>query len=142
MLMLRGYLNRTSLFVRFLLVGVVNTFVGLSVMFFMLHAAHLSYWWATFSGNAVGALVSFLLNRSFTFRSDISVTKGAFRFFVVMLLCYYVAYSFGQMAARLIVALSPYPFADVRNDLAVLFGTLFYTVLNYLGQKIIVFAAE
>jgi putative flippase GtrA len=142
MLMLRGYLNRTSSLVRFLLVGVINTFVGLSVMFFMLHIAHLSYWWATFSGNAVGAIVSFLLNRSFTFQSDISVTKGAFRFLVVMLSCYYVAYSFSQMTARFIVTLSSYPFANVRDDLAVLFGTLFYTVLNYLGQKIIVFAAK
>jgi hypothetical protein len=38
--------------------------------------------------------------------------------------------------------LSPYPLANIRDDIAVLFGTLFYTVLNYLGQKMIVFKAK
>jgi putative flippase GtrA len=142
MLMLRGYLNRTNQLFRFLLVGIVNTMIGLSVIFFMMRGFHLPYWCATFTGNAVGAIVSFFLNRSFTFRSDISITKGAFRFFIVMLSCYCVAYSLSQIVAQFAVVSSLYPFANVRDDVAVLFGTLFYTVLNYLGQKMIVFTAK
>ena len=57
-------------FVRFLMVGVANTIVGLSVMYLLLHLAGLSYWTSTFLGNSVGAVVSFFLNRSFTFRSQ------------------------------------------------------------------------
>ncbi|MGX1902260.1 GtrA family protein [Thermolongibacillus altinsuensis] len=139
MLTLKGYRNRTNPFFRFLLVGIVNTMVGLSMMFFMLRGLHLSYWWATFIGNAVGASVSFFLNRSFTFHSDVLIINGMLRFIVVILSCYYLAYSFSQMVAHRLAVLYPHLFIHVREDVAVLLGALFYTGLNYLGQKTIVF---
>jgi putative flippase GtrA len=142
MLTLRGYLNRTNPFFRFLLVGIVNTIVGLSVMFLLLRVIELSYWWSTFIGNAVGACVSFLLNRSFTFQSNIAVTKGALRFVFVILSCYYLAYSFSQTIARWLAAFYPMMFANVRDDFAILLGAFLYTVLNYIGQKTIVFATK
>src|SRR6478752_1743962 len=52
-------------FVRFLVVGLVNTGVGLSIMYVLLHIFH-HYWAATFVGNAAGAVVSYVLNRIFT----------------------------------------------------------------------------
>ena len=83
-------------FVRFIMVGVVNTVVGLSVMYLLLHALGQSYWIATFLGNSIGACVSFLLNRNFTFKSKDSVSKSAVRFIVVILGCYFISYEIGR----------------------------------------------
>ncbi|MDP4103968.1 MAG: GtrA family protein [Bacillota bacterium] len=44
-------------FVRFLLVGVVNTIVGLSSMYLFLHGFSFSYWVSTFLGYVIGACV-------------------------------------------------------------------------------------
>lgn len=43
------YLKRTSSFIRFLAVGVVNTMIGLTIMFLLMHAVGMSYWLSTFS---------------------------------------------------------------------------------------------
>ena len=60
---------------RFLLVGVVNTLVGYGVMFGLYNLAGLHLWgdpgyWISSAANyLVGSVVSFFLNKHFTFRS-------------------------------------------------------------------------
>lgn len=125
-------------FVRFLMVGVANTIVGLSVMYLLLHLAGLSYWTSTFLGNSVGAVVSFFLNRSFTFRSQSSVFKSMLRFVAVILFCYFVSYTLGRNLVDWMLSNSGLT-SGIKTDIAVLISTGFYTVLNYLLQKIFVF---
>ncbi|MDR7001863.1 GtrA family protein [Neobacillus niacini] len=129
-------------FIRFIIVGILNTIVGLSVMYLLLHAFHLSYWISTFIGNSIGAIVSFFLNRSFTFKSHHAVSKSAIRFIIVILCCYFISY---DLATKLVstVLISNHFFSEkIRTDLAVLVGTGLYTVLNYFGQKLFVFSKK
>ncbi len=128
-------------FVRFLLVGVANTIVGLSVMYLLLHLAGFSYWVSTFLGNSVGAVVSYFLNRSFTFRSQSSGFKSMLRFVAVILFCYFVSYTFGRNLVEWIVSSSNIT-SGMKTDIAVLISTGFYTVLNYLCQKLFVFKSS
>lgn len=126
-------------FVRFVMVGVVNTLIGLSVMYLLLHGLGLSYWLSTFLGNSVGACVSFLLNRRFTFRSDGSVLKGFIRFVAVILICYFLSYSIGKNLVQWLLINYDSITSTVKTDLAVLVSTCLYTILNYLAQKLFVF---
>lgn len=128
----------TNSLVRFLLVGVVNTFIGLALMFFLLNVAGLSYWVSTFTGNAIGACVSFLLNRTFTFRSNVSFKKGLPRFFVIIFSCYFSAYFCSEKLVKLLsqfYLLSPF----MEKNASILIGSTLYTIANYLGQKYFVF---
>ncbi|WP_026575255.1 GtrA family protein [Bacillus sp. UNC438CL73TsuS30] len=127
-------------FIRFVIVGILNTIVGLSVMYLLLHAFHLSYWISTFIGNSIGAIVSFFLNRSFTFKSRNAVSKTAIRFIVVILCCYFISYDLGKNLVSAILHSNHFFTEKIRTDLAVLVGTGLYTVLNYLGQKLFVFS--
>ncbi|MDQ1144546.1 putative flippase GtrA [Bacillus sp. SORGH_AS 510] len=124
--------------VRFLLVGMVNTSVGLAIMLFLLNVAEASYWISTFTGNAVGACVSFLLNRSFTFKSTVAYHKGLTRFFITILLCYFSSYfvseKVGEWTSRVLIISS-----ETEKNVSVLLGSIFYTISNYLGQKYFVF---
>jgi putative flippase GtrA len=122
-------------FLRFLLVGAFNTLVGLSAIAFMLHVAGVGYWLSTFLGNAIGALVSYALNKRFTFRSRASVAGSLWKFFAVVLVCYGLAYGFGLFAGRLAAAALPAFPADRLHDAAALVGTGLYTIANYLGHK-------
>ena len=128
----------TNSLVRFLLVGVVNTCIGLVLMFFFLNVAGLSYWTSTFTGNAMGACVSFLLNRTFTFKSNISLQKGLPRFFVIIFICYFLAYFCSEKLLELLsqsYLLSTF----MEKNASILLGSTLYTIANYLGQKYFVF---
>ncbi|ALC91322.1 polysaccharide biosynthesis protein GtrA [Bacillus sp. FJAT-18017] len=124
-------------FIRFLVVGVINTLVGLSIMFLLLHGAGLSYWVSTFIGNTVGAGVSFVLNRNFTFRSKEAGLWSVVRFVCVILFCYVVSYQLGSMVIEWVAG--DYFSEIVVTNGKVLFSTGLYTVLNYLLQRIVVF---
>lgn len=126
-------------FVRFLMVGLINTMVGLSVMYLLLHGFGLSYWISTFLGNSVGACISFFLNRRFTFKSDVSVLTGLFRFITVILISYFISYSLGESLVQSLLNNNVTFISKGKTDLAVLISTFLYTLLNYLSQKLFVF---
>ncbi|WP_342352001.1 GtrA family protein [Neobacillus soli] len=122
------------------MVGIVNTVVGLSCMYLLLHGLGQSYWIATFVGNAIGACVSYILNRNFTFKSQSSVSKSAVRFVVVILCCYFISYDIGRSLVEWMLKNNNYFNAFVKTDFSILVGTCLYTILNYLGQKLFVFS--
>lgn len=130
----------SATFARFLLVGVVNTLVGLGIMLGLLNIAGLHYWLATFIGNCIGAAVSYVLNRSFTFRSEVHWWRGLLQFAVVILICYVIAYGLGMaLVERVLPLLLPQVSRTWIDNLAVVAGMGMYTLLNYAGQKRYVF---
>ncbi|MCQ6279879.1 GtrA family protein [Bacillus sp. EB600] len=126
-------------FIRFLLVGVINTIVGLSAMYLFLHGFSLSYWASTFIGNIIGACVSYFLNRTFTFKSSAAVGKSMLRFSIVILACYFISYYLGEKIALYLFSQLSFLREKYAQDAAVLFGTGIYTISNYLGQRLFVF---
>jgi putative flippase GtrA len=126
-------------FVRFLFVGVINTIVGLSMMYVLLNGFGLSYWVSTFLGNMVGAGVSYFLNKKFTFKSNAPVSGSLLRFILVIGVCYFISYFLGiRLAGWILNQLFSLP-NTLQKELGVLIGTGLYTILNYLGQKVFVF---
>ncbi|TIT29602.1 MAG: GtrA family protein [Mesorhizobium sp.] len=75
---------------RYVLVGGVNTFVGLSVIVFCIGWVAMPPIAANAFGYAAGLFVSFLLNRCFIFRSNVPIASVAGRFFIIMLIAYCV----------------------------------------------------
>ncbi|SDC17278.1 Putative flippase GtrA (transmembrane translocase of bactoprenol-linked glucose) [Paenibacillus sp. UNCCL117] len=132
---------RSSL-ARFLLVGVLNTLIGLSIMLLLLHAAGLNYWLSTAAGTVIGACVSYLLNRTFTFRSSSSHGTAVLKFVAVLACCYMLAYAASGLAAKLLGGFFPALSAELGHTLAVVLGNGLYTLLNYAGQRYIVFAGR
>jgi putative flippase GtrA len=119
-------------FIRFLLVGVINTIIGLGSIYFMTHILSFGYWTATFLGNSIGATVSYFLNRNFTFKSNHAHLQTIIRFVIVIGLSYFLAYYIGAKFVKV---------CKIPNDedVAILFGSGGYTLLNYFGQKSFVF---
>jgi putative flippase GtrA len=129
----------TSSFVRFLLVGLFNTLIGLSASFAFFNLLHLNYWISTFAGNTIGAIVSYTLNRTFTFRSNASVGSSWWKFAVVILSCYGLSYSLSWSLAEAAGTLMPNIRADWLHNAAILVGNGVYMIGNYLGHKFFTF---
>jgi len=129
----------TGSFARFLLVGVFNTLVGLSASFLFFNVFGLGYWASTFAGNTIGAIVSYALNRSFTFRSTASVASSWWRFALVILICYGISYGAGIVLAEAAGALLPGVSAKLLHNGAILVGNGLYVICNYAGHKYFTF---
>ena len=73
-----------SSILKFLLVGVGNTLLSMALMFLL---EDLGYWPSTAIAYVAGAVMSFFLNRSFTFRSDETLGRSAVKFALNVAVC-------------------------------------------------------
>lgn len=128
--------DRTQI-LKFLLVGVVNTIVGAGIMFALYNLAHCSYWFSSAMNYVACGIVSFVLNKHFTFQND---EKSVFQFLLfafVTFVCYLIAYIGAKKLVRLALASLE---ETTRDNIALACGMCLYTALNFFGQKFIVFA--
>lgn len=123
-------------FLKFLVVGVINTLVGNGIMFCLYNLAGWGVWLSSAVGYVLGSVVSFFLNRHFTFQDTEKGWRPVARFTLNILVCYLVAYGAAQPLARLIFANLD---EKVRDNLAMLAGMCLFTLLNYFGQKFFAF---
>lgn len=126
-----------SLFFRFLLVGVLNTLVGSGIMFFLFNIVACSYWISSALSYLIAGIISFFLNKYFTFHNN---GKSYFQFFLFCLnqiVCYFFAYFAADKAIRFFsTGLSK----KLTGNIALFCGMCLFTALNFLGQKFVVFA--
>ena len=126
-------------FLRFLLVGVVNTLVGTGTMYALYNLAHCGYWFSSAMNYVVGSVVSYFLNKYFTFKKTERDPKQLLRFAVNISVCYAIAYGAARPRARRILSGAGEP---ARDNIAMLFGMCLFVALNYLGQRMFVFRAD
>lgn len=122
--------------VKFLLVGVVNTLVGAGTMFLLYNLAHCSYWISSAANYVVGGIVSFFLNKYFTFQNKGWSWGQVGKFIVSVSVCYLLAYGLAKpLALHLLAGQSQ----SIQENVAMLVGMCLYTALNYLGQRFFAF---
>lgn len=133
------FANVRQLF-KFGLVGILNTVVGTMVMFFAFNVLNMGYWFSSAMNYIVGSILSYFLNKYFTFGSKKRSKKEVIRFLVNIALCYLLAYGLAQpIVKKLIVAMDISLKERILEQVAMIFGMCFFVVLNFLGQKLFVF---
>ncbi len=113
-------------FVRYCLVGLINTAVGLSLIYAAMIFLDLAPALANAAGFAVGLCVSYSLNKRWTFKSN-APTGRSFALFVGVVAIGYAANLAAVMAAIHGAGVNPY--------IAQLFGVGIYAVLVFLGSR-------
>ena len=121
---------------KFLIVGVFNTLVGCGTMFLLYNLAHWSYWVSSAANYIVGGIVSFFLNKYFTFQNKGWSWGQVGKFIVSVSVCYLLAYGLAKpLALHLLAGQSQ----SIQENAAMLVGMCLYTALNYLGQRFFAF---
>lgn len=126
-------------FIRFALVGVANTIVGTTIMFVFYNVFHLSYWVSSASNYFFGSILSYFLNKNFTFRYGKLDFKSVLRFVLNILFCYLVAYGLAKPLAKSLLPTLPH---NIQENIAMIVGLFAFTVLNYLGQRFFAFKKQ
>ena len=144
----------SSEFLRYCLVGMVNTLAGISTAYILLNLLSQSYLISTTGAYIVGVIVSFSLNKIFTFKycEDTHCFVLFFKFVLSMLPSYVVAYTLGWLVSKSVVWL---PFmhnlvlditsffsiqeTKVLDNFAVLVSMFIYLLLGFFVNKYFVF---
>lgn len=128
----------------FLVIGVGNTLISFVIMQAMYALGWGGYWLSSAFAFAVTSVLSFIFNKKYSFRNRDSIKNTAWRFALVIAVCYLLAYSAARPATIwLLNKLAPGDILPVSNDqIAMLVGQVLFTGLNYLGQRFFAFKAR
>lgn len=118
---------------RFGTVGLVNTAVGLFAIYVLMYVFDANLLIANASGYIVGLLVSFLLNRTWTFRSDQRTTVVLLRYIAAALFSY---------SLNFLIVLYGDMYSLVNQFLLQIIGISFYTISMFILCRYFVFAAR
>ena len=133
-----------SSFIRFLIVGVINTLVGTAVMFGLYNIAGLhkwgqiGYWLSTIGNYTVGSVVSFFLNKHFTFKNKEKGKAVVIRFVINIAVCMTLAYGIAQKCVELALA-GTFLSEQLQGNISMLVGMGLFVLLNYFGQRFFAF---
>ena len=121
---------------KFILVGVINTLFGTTLMFVLYNVFHVSYWWSSAANYFFGSILSYFLNKHFTFKYTGDMAGSALRFTLNILVCYLLAYGIAKPLMLWILSGSS---KSMQENVAMLVGMVLFTTFNYLGQRFFAF---
>ena len=124
---------------KFILVGLLNTLVGDGLSFLLINLTDLSMWWSTAVPTALASVMSYFLNKHFTFKNTEKGWRPALRFAVNIGVCYLLAYGIA-------IPLMQWALAGcgdaLRDNIAKLTGMCLFMGFNYLGQRLFAFRTQ
>lgn len=126
---------------RFIVVGILNTLIGLAAMLIAYNIFHLGYWISSACDYIIGSIFSYFANKYFTFRAEKKSGKEILRFAANIIVCYFLAYGVAQPFMELVlgnIELS----VSLFEQLSMMLGMCIFVVVNYFGQKYFVFRVE
>ena len=131
-------------FVRFVLVGVINTLFGSAIMFVFYNVFHLSYWLSSASNYFFGSILSYFLNKYFTFKNKDKGWKPIVKFALNIAVCYGLAYGIAiPLISMLCTANSWTMFGwsveKFAGNFSMIVGACLFVAFNYIGQRFFAF---
>lgn len=137
---MREQINGFRQFIKFGMVGILNTIVGTAVMFFAYNVLHFGCWLSSALNYIIGSILSYILNKRFTFESKKKSKKEIVRFVVNISVCYLLAYRAAEpFAGKMLSMFGLKIEKNILEQIAMLFGMCFFIILNFWGQKIFIF---
>jgi glycosyltransferase involved in cell wall biosynthesis len=116
--------------------GMINTLVGSTIMFACYNALHLSYWVSSACNYGITSILSFFLNKYFTFNVRRWSLYMVAAFALTIVFSYMLAYGTSKPAMNYLLRNSPH---KLRENIALFSGMCLFTVTNYMGQRLVVF---
>ena len=117
---------------KFGLVGILNTVVGTTIMFLAYNVLNLGYWLSSALNYIVGSVLSYFLNKYFTFGSRRRSNMEVIRFLINILLCYLLAYGLALPFVRnFILTIGISLEKQILEQISMICGMCFFIILNF-----------
>ena len=118
--------------IRYGLVGVANTFIGLAATYWCLYFYNLNILIANAVGYGIGLILSFFLNRYWTFKYKIINNLLLLRYIIMAVIAY---------ISNLIVVLLGIYVNNINPYILQIMGMMTYTFIMFIGCQKFVFIA-
>ena len=127
-------------FLKFIVVGIINTLFGTAIMFFCFNILQMDYWVSSAMNYLCGGILSYFLNKKYTFEVKETSSKAIIRFAINLTVCYLIAYGVAQpLAYGVAKPIALYLFQGagekLQGNIALVIGMGLYVLLNYVGQR-------
>ena len=136
-------------FLKFILVGILNTLVGMGLQFVFYNVFGWDkYDWgvvlASLIGNIIGSVVSYFLNKYFTFKNKEKGWKPVLRFALNIAVCYAIAYLLVSPLVSWVStanhwSLFGWSIEKFAGNLYLAVGACTFVACNYIGQRFFAF---
>lgn len=121
---------------KFILVGIINTLFGTAIMFLCYNLFHISYWLSSAANYFFGSILSYILNKYFTFGAKRKSLFEIIRFIINIVVCYSIAYGIAKpFTGYFLISYGK----SMQENVAMFIGMCLFVCLNYLGQRYFVF---
>ena len=110
--------------------------MGMAIMFGLYNLAGASYWVSSAANYILVSILSYVMNKTFTFRHEGQVMQSGIRFAINIAVCYLLAYGIAKPCA---LALLEGCSRTLQENVAMLIGMCLFTGMNYIGQRVFVF---
>ena len=98
-------------------------------MFGLYNLAGCSYWVSSAANYILTSILSYILNKTFTFGNKDNVGSTAVRFALNIAVCYLLAYGIAKSGASV----------SLRDNCSMFAGMVLFTGFNYIGQRFFAF---
>lgn len=122
--------------IKFVIVGVINTVVGMAIMFGLYNLAGCSYWMSSAANYILTSILSYFLNKTFTFGNKDGVGSTALRFALNIAVCYLLAYGIAKPTVGWLLSGTS---VSLRDNCSMFTGIILFTGFNYIGQRFFAF---
>lgn len=121
---------------KFIIVGIINTIFGSLLMFTLYNFGGFNYWEASATNYIFGSILSYFLNKYFTFKNNEKSIQQILKFIINILVCYLLAYG---IAKPVVIHLLSKMTTNIQDNISMLIGMCLFTLLNYIGQRYFTF---
>ena len=131
-------------FWKFIMVGILNTIVGMGLQFLFFNLRGWGEWISSIVGYILGSILSYFLNKYFTFKNKEKGWKPIAKFALNIAVCYGLAYGIAIPLTKWIcVANSLTMFGwtvdKFAGNVSMLIGSCLFVAFNYIGQRFFAF---
>ena len=124
---------------KFVMVGIINTVVGTTIMFVFYNVFHLSYWVSSASNYFFGSICSYFLNKHFTFHYQEKGCGSLLRFTINIVICYLLAYGIAKPVINwMLTGFS----ITIQENISMALGMCLFVIFNYIGQRFFAFKSR
>lgn len=137
-------------FLKFVIIGVINTVVGNGLQFVILNCTALitmgttGTWIASSTSYVLASILSYFLNKNFTFKNKEKGFKPILKFSLNIAVCYLIAYGIAIPFTSYICTANNFSMFGMSvesfaSNASMVIGSCLFVGLNYIGQRFFAF---
>lgn len=131
-------------FWKFILVGIVNTLVGNGLQFVFFNLFGWNEWVSSLVGYIIGSIMSYFLNKYFTFKNQEKGWKPIVKFALNIAICYALAYGIALPLVKWMCTANNWTMfgwtvEKFAGNCSMIVGACLFVAFNYIGQRFFAF---